>query len=41
MAKINAAYAWGGMALMVETVEEYTGVRMDHVVQIDFGGFIR
>ncbi len=40
MAKINAAFAWGGMGLMVETVEEYTGVRMDHVALIDFGGLI-
>ena len=24
---------------MVQTVEEYTGVRMDHVVLIDFAGF--
>lgn len=41
MAKINAAYAWGGTPLVVETVEEYTGVRMDHVVMIDFAGFVR
>ena len=38
-AKINAAYAWGGVPLMVQTVEGYTGVRMDHVVVIDFFGF--
>ncbi len=33
----------GGVAcsLMVQTVEEYTGVRMDHVALIDFGGFIK
>jgi LCP family protein required for cell wall assembly len=41
MAKINAAYAWGGLPLMVETVEGYTGVRMDHVALIDFAGFVR
>jgi LCP family protein required for cell wall assembly len=41
MAKLNAAYAWGGLPLMVQTVEEYTGVRMDHVVLIDFFGFVR
>jgi LCP family protein required for cell wall assembly len=40
-AKINAAYAWGGTPLMVATVEEYTGVRIDHVVKIDFAGFVR
>jgi LCP family protein required for cell wall assembly len=38
-AKINAAFAWGGTTLTVQTVEEYTKVRMDHVVLIDFGGF--
>jgi LCP family protein required for cell wall assembly len=38
-AKINAAYAWGGLPLMVETVEGFTGLRMDHVVIIDFFGF--
>ncbi|HEX6498677.1 MAG TPA: LCP family protein [Micromonosporaceae bacterium] len=39
MAKINAAYAWGGAPLAVRTVEKYTGVRIDHVVLIDFAGF--
>jgi LCP family protein required for cell wall assembly len=39
MAKINASYAWGGLPLTVRTVEGFTGVRMDHVVMIDFGGF--
>ncbi len=38
-AKINAAFAWGGLPLAVQTMEEFTGVRMDHVVLIDFGGF--
>jgi LCP family protein required for cell wall assembly len=38
-AKINAAYAWGGTPLMVQTVEDYTGVRIDHVVMVDFAGF--
>jgi LCP family protein required for cell wall assembly len=41
MAKINAAYAWGGLPLTVQTVEEFTGVRMDHVVVIDFAGFVQ
>jgi LCP family protein required for cell wall assembly len=46
MDKINAAYngdkyATGGMRLMVQTVEEFTGVRMDHVAVIDFGGFVK
>ncbi|WP_412541254.1 LCP family protein [Longispora sp. K20-0274] len=37
-AKINAAFAWGGAPLMVKTVEEYTGVLVDHVAMIDFDG---
>ncbi|RIV36819.1 LytR family transcriptional regulator [Micromonospora radicis] len=38
-AKINAAYAWGGVPLMVQTVEKFTGVRVDHVTIVDFSGF--
>ncbi|MEN3609485.1 LCP family protein [Plantactinospora sp. ZYX-F-223] len=38
-AKINAAYAWGGIPLMVQTVEKFTGVRVDHVAIVDFSGF--
>jgi LCP family protein required for cell wall assembly len=38
-AKINAAYAWGGVPLTVQTIEGFTGVRIDHVIMIDFAGF--
>jgi LCP family protein required for cell wall assembly len=38
-AKINAAYAWGGIPLMVQAVEKFTGVRIDHVAIVDFAGF--
>ncbi|MFV2105007.1 LCP family protein [Micromonospora sp. LOL_015] len=37
--KINSAYATGGTPLLVQTVEAFTGVRIDHVVLIDFAGF--
>ncbi|NUT02507.1 MAG: LytR family transcriptional regulator [Hamadaea sp.] len=37
-AKINASFAWGGLPMAVQTVENYSGVRIDHVVSIDFGG---
>jgi LCP family protein required for cell wall assembly len=37
--KVNAAYAFGGVKLMVQTVEEFTKVRIDHVIVIDFAGF--
>jgi LCP family protein required for cell wall assembly len=39
MAKINSAAAWGGVPLTVQTVEEFTGVRIDHLALIDFAGF--
>jgi LCP family protein required for cell wall assembly len=39
--KINAAFAFGGAPLAVRTLENLTGVRMDHVVLIDFEGFVR
>ncbi|OIH99948.1 MULTISPECIES: LCP family protein [unclassified Curtobacterium] len=38
-AKINAAYAWGGVPLTVQTVERLLDVRIDHVAEIDFTGF--
>ena len=37
--KINAAYAYGGAALAVTTVEELAGVEISHVVEVDFSGF--
>jgi len=39
-AKINASFAWGGVPLAVQAVENYTGVRLDHVMMIDFAGFV-
>ena len=38
--KINAAYAFGGPSLLIETVEQLTQVRIDHYVAIDFLGLI-
>ena len=38
-AKINAAYAWGGIPLTVQTVEQLLDIRIDHVAEIDFAGF--
>ncbi|MEU7752246.1 LCP family protein [Micromonospora sp. NPDC049101] len=38
-AKINASFAWGGVPLLVQTVEKFTGVRIDHVTIVDFSGF--
>jgi LCP family protein required for cell wall assembly len=38
--KINAAFAYGGAPLLVQTIEQNTGVRVDHYVEIGFGGFV-
>jgi LCP family protein required for cell wall assembly len=37
--KLNAAFAFGGPALLAQTVEQVTGLRMDHYMEIGFGGF--
>jgi LCP family protein required for cell wall assembly len=39
-AKINAALAYGGIPLMVQTVESIFGQRIDHVAMVDFEGFV-
>ncbi|MBB3086919.1 LCP family protein [Geodermatophilus sabuli] len=39
--KINAAYAFGGPTLLIQTVEQLTDVRIDHYVAIDFQGIIQ
>lgn len=36
--KINAAYAWGGPSLIVQTVEGATGLTIDHYLEVGFGG---
>jgi LCP family protein required for cell wall assembly len=38
--KINAAFALGGPELLVRTVESETGIRVDHVIEIGFDGFV-
>jgi LCP family protein required for cell wall assembly len=37
--KLNAAYAFGGPALLARTVEEVTGIRLDRYMEIGFDGF--
>jgi len=39
--KINAGYSYGGSALAVQTIENLTGARIDHVVVTDFSNFIQ
>lgn len=38
-AKVNAALAWGGPRLLRSTIEQLTGVRIDHYMEVDFFGF--
>jgi LCP family protein required for cell wall assembly len=38
-AMFNTAYAVGGPACAVKTVESMTGIRMDHYIEVDFTGF--
>lgn len=37
--KINAAFALGGPKLLTQTVEQATGLRINHYAEIGFGGF--
>jgi LCP family protein required for cell wall assembly len=37
--KINAAYAFGGAALAIKTVEQYLGVDVNHLVEVNFENF--
>ncbi len=39
--KINAAFSFGGPALLAKTVQNLTGLRIDHYMGIGFGGFVR
>src|SRR5580704_16290994 len=38
--KINAALAYGGASLLVQTVENVTGLKIDHYMGIGFGGLV-
>ena len=37
--KINAAFAWGGAPLLIQTIEQETNIKIDHYVEIGFAGF--
>src|ERR1700760_146746 len=39
--KFNAAYSDGGPKLTLQVVKELTGLKINHVVNIDFLGFVR
>ena len=38
--KINSAFSFGGPKLLVETLEQDTGLRIDAYLEIGFGGFV-
>ena len=40
-AKLNASYAWGGSPLLVKTMQNLLGVKIDHVAMVGFEGFKR
>ena len=37
--KINAAYAFGGPSLAIQTVESYLGIDINHLVEVNFENF--
>jgi LCP family protein required for cell wall assembly len=37
--KINAAFAFGGAALQIKTVEDFLNTKIDHLAIVDFTGF--
>jgi LCP family protein required for cell wall assembly len=37
--KLNAAYSFGGTRLLLNTVKQVTGLRINHVINVDFRGF--
>jgi LCP family protein required for cell wall assembly len=39
--KFNAAYAYGGPKLALQVVKELTGLPINHVVNVDYLGFVR
>ncbi|HKB30488.1 MAG TPA: LCP family protein [Streptosporangiaceae bacterium] len=40
MNKLNAAFSFGGPKLLAQTVQNYTGLRIDHYIGIGFGGLV-
>jgi LCP family protein required for cell wall assembly len=40
-AQFNSSFEWGGVACTIRTVEQLTGIRVNHYLIIDFTGFKR
>ena len=39
--KLNSAYAFGGAPLLVQTVEDLTGMQINHYLEVNFAGFVK
>ncbi len=39
--KINSAFAYGGPSLLIRSVEQLSGLRVDHYASLDFTGFVK
>ncbi|GAA3235264.1 LCP family protein [Actinocorallia longicatena] len=39
--KLTWAYSYGGAQLMKDTIQNFTGVRLDHYVEVNFNGFLK
>lgn len=39
--KLNSAYSYGGPQLLVQTVENLTGMHVDHYLEVNFAGFVK
>lgn len=37
--KLNAAFAFGGAPLLIETIESETNLKIDHYIEVSFAGF--
>jgi LCP family protein required for cell wall assembly len=38
--KINSAYAYGGPALAIKTIERFTGIKINHVIVVNLAAFV-
>jgi LCP family protein required for cell wall assembly len=39
LTKINAAYAYGGPALAIKTIEQFTGLKINHLIVVNLAAF--
>jgi LCP family protein required for cell wall assembly len=39
VSRINASYAYGGAALTIQTIKQYLGIPINHVIEVNFENF--